>query len=41
MEHDAHLSENVDQAGSGAKIVTLLVLVAVAAGAIVYFFFMR
>jgi|GEM_PF-5929050 len=39
MEHDAHLAENVDQAGGKTKIITLVILAGLAAFAIWYVFF--
>lgn len=39
MEHDAHLSEAVDQAGASTKIISLVVVCAALFGLAGYVFF--
>ena len=39
MDHDAHLAENVDQAGASTKVIALVVLVVALFGAAGYVFF--
>jgi hypothetical protein len=39
MEHDAHLADNVDQAGSSAKVISLVVVIAALFGTAAYIFF--
>jgi hypothetical protein len=39
MEHDAHLADDVDQAGSSAKIISLLVVIVALFGTAAYIIF--
>ena len=39
MEHDAHLADEVDQAGASTKIISLVVVVAALFGLAGYVFF--